>query len=281
MVIAYLRVSTEKQFLANQKEEIMRFAEKNGLSIDKWYTETVSGLVLALTLGKRRGYDQGVYHVHNTPFVFLGAALLWFGWYGFNAGSALAANGLAAHAFMTTSVSAAVALVSWMLIEVFSEGKTTLVGASTGLVIGLVAITPGAGFVPMWAAVICGLLVSPICYFGVKLIKGKLKIDDALDAFGCHGIGGIWGGIATGLFGMTSINGVAKWNGLVFGETRLFVAQIIGILVSIAVAVVGSLICIAIVRIFTPLRVEERAEKVGLDVSEHGENAYPSFNGLD
>ena len=173
------------------------------------------------------------------------------------------------------------ALVSWMLIEVFSEGKTTLVGASTGLVIGLVAITPGAGFVPMWAAVICGLLVSPICYFGVKLIKGKLKIDDALDAFGCHGIGGIWGGIATGLFGMTSINGVAKWNGLVFGETRLFVAQIIGILVSIAVAVVGSLICIAIVRIFTPLRVEERAEKVGLDVSEHGENAYPSFNGLD
>lgn len=244
-------------------------------------TSGVSGLVLALTLGKRRGYDQGVYHVHNTPFVFLGAALLWFGWYGFNAGSALAANGLAAHAFMTTSVSAAAALVSWMLIEVFSEGKTTLVGASTGLVIGLVAITPGAGFVPMWAAVICGLLVSPICYFGVKLIKGKLKIDDALDAFGCHGIGGIWGGIATGLFGMTSINGVAKWNGLVFGETRLFVAQIIGILVSIAVAVVGSLICIAIVSIFTPLRVEERAEKVGLDVSEHGENAYPSFNGLD
>ena len=244
-------------------------------------TSGVSGLVLALTLGKRRGYDQGVYHVHNTPFVFLGAALLWFGWYGFNAGSALAANGLAAHAFMTTSVSAAAGLVSWMLIEVFSEGKTTLVGASTGLVIGLVAITPGAGFVPMWAAVICGLFVSPICYFGVKLIKGKLKIDDALDAFGCHGIGGIWGGIATGLFGMTSINGVAKWNGLVFGETRLFVAQIIGILVSIAVAVVGSLICIAIVRIFTPLRVEERAERVGLDVSEHGENAYPSFNGLD
>ena len=244
-------------------------------------TSGVSGLVLALTLGKRRGYDQGAYHVHNTPFVFLGAALLWFGWYGFNAGSALAANGLAAHAFMTTCVSAAAALVSWMLIEVFSEGKTTLVGASTGLVIGLVAITPGAGFVPMWAAVICGLLVSPICYFSVKLIKGKLKIDDALDAFGCHGIGGIWGGIATGLFGMTSINGVAKWNGLVFGETRLFVAQIIGILVSIAVAVVGSLICIAIVRIFTPLRVEERAEKVGLDVSEHGENAYPSFNGLD
>ena len=241
----------------------------------------VSALVFSIILGRRRGYEQTAYRVHNIPFVALGAFILWFGWFGFNAGSALAANGLAAHAFMTTCVSAAAALVSWMLIEVFSEGKTTLVGASTGLVIGVVAITPGAGFVPMWAAVICGLLVSPICYFGVKLIKGKLKIDDALDAFGCHGIGGIWGGIATGLFGMTSINGVAKWNGLVFGETRLFVAQIIGILVSIAVAVVGSLICIAIVRIFNPLRVEERAEKVGLDVSEHGENAYPSFNGLD
>ena len=241
----------------------------------------ISALVLAIYLKQRRGYAKATYRTHNIPFVFLGAAMLWFGWFGFNAGSALKADGLAAHAFMTSSISSACALLTWMLIEVIREGKPTLVGASTGLVIGLVAITPGAGFVPMWAAVICGLLVSPICYFGVKLIKGKLKIDDALDAFGCHGIGGIWGGIATGLFGMTSINGVAKWNGLVFGETRLFVAQIIGILVSIAVAVVGSLICIAIVRIFTPLRVEERAEKVGLDVSEHGENAYPSFNGLD
>lgn len=244
-------------------------------------TSGVSGLVLAILLGKRHGYDQGAYHVHNTPFVFLGAALLWFGWYGFNAGSALAADGLAAHAFMTTSVSAAAGLVSWMLIEVFTEGKATLVGSSTGLVIGLVAITPGAGFVPIWAAVIIGLLVSPICYFGVKLVKGKLKIDDALDAFGCHGIGGIWGGIATGLFGLTSINDVAQWNGLAFGETGLFVAQIIGIVVSIAVAVVGTLICVAIVKLFTPLRVDEKEEKIGLDISEHGENAYPSFNGLD
>lgn len=244
-------------------------------------TSGVSGLVLAILLGKRRDYDQGAYHVHNTPFVFLGAGLLWFGWYGFNAGSALGANALAAHAFVTTSVSAAAGLVSWMLIEVFTEGKATLVGASTGLVIGLVAITPGAGFVPVWAAVIIGLLVSPICYFGVKLIKGKLKIDDALDAFGCHGIGGIWGGIATGLFGMTSINGAAKWNGLVFGETKLMIAQLIGIAVSVLVAVAGALICAAVVRIFTPLRVDEKSEKIGLDLSEHGENAYPSFNGLD
>ena len=244
-------------------------------------TSGVSGLVLAILLGKRRGYDQGAYHVHNTPFVFLGAAMLWFGWYGFNAGSALAANGLAAHAFMTTSLSAAAALVSWMVIETITSGKPTLVGSSTGLVIGLVAITPGAGFVPVWASLIIGLLVSPICFFGVKLVKGKLGIDDALDAFGCHGIGGIWGGIATGLFGLSSINDVAQWNGLVFGDSRLFVAQIIGIVVSIAVAVVGTLICAGIAKLFGPLRVSEKEEKVGLDISEHNENAYPSFNGLD
>ncbi len=244
-------------------------------------TSGVSGLVLAIILGKRRGYDQGAYHVHNTPFVFLGAALLWFGWYGFNAGSALAANGLAAHAFMTTSISAAAALVSWMLIETITAGKPTLVGASTGLVIGLVAITPGAGFVPIWASLIIGLLVSPICFFGVKLIKGKIGIDDALDAFGCHGIGGIWGGIATGLFGLSSINDAAQWNGLVFGDTKLFTAQIIGIVVSIVVAAVGTLICAAVVRLFGPLRVTDKEERIGLDVSEHNENAYPSFNGLD
>ena len=244
-------------------------------------TSGVSGLVLAIILGKRRGYDQGAYHVHNTPFVFLGAAMLWFGWYGFNAGSALAANGLAAHAFMTTSISAAAALVSWMVIETITAGKPTLVGASTGLVIGLVAITPGAGFVPIWASLIIGLLVSPICFFGVKLIKGKIGIDDALDAFGCHGIGGIWGGIATGLFGLSSINDAAQWNGLVFGDTKLFTAQIIGIVVSIAVAAVGTLICAAIAKLFGPLRVTEKEERIGLDISEHNENAYPSFNGLD
>lgn len=244
-------------------------------------TSGVSGLVLAILLGKRKGYDQGAYHVHNTPFVFLGAALLWFGWYGFNAGSALAANGLAAHAFMTTAISAAAGLVSWMLVETFTSGKPTLVGASTGLVIGLVAITPGAGFVPIWASLIIGLLVSPICFFGVKLVKSKLGIDDALDAFGCHGIGGIWGGIATGLFGLNSINDVARWDGLVFGETKLFVAQIIGIVVSIVAAVVGTLICASIVKLFGPMRVTDKEERIGLDISEHNENAYPSFNGLD
>ena len=241
----------------------------------------VSALVLAIYLGQRRGYAKATYRTHNIPFVFLGAAMLWFGWFGFNAGSALKADGLAAHAFMTSSISSACALLTWMLIEVIREGKPTLVGASTGLVIGLVAITPGAGFVPVWASFIIGILVSPICYFTVILLKQKLKIDDALDAFGCHGIGGIWGGIATGIFGKSSINPVAKWDGLVYGEWRLFVAQIEGILITIVIAVVGTLICVAIVRIFTTLRVTDREERIGLDISQHGENAYPSFNGMD
>ena len=199
----------------------------------------VSALVLAILLGRRRGYEHTTYRIHNIPFVVLGASLLWFG------------------------------------------GKPTLVGASTGLVVGLVAITPGAGFVPIWASFLIGALVSPICYFGVALVKEKLKIDDALDAFGCHGIGGIWGGIATGLFGQSSINSVARWDGLVYGDVRLFVAQLAGILVTIAVAIVGTLICVAIVKLFTPLRVTVREEQTGLDISQHGENAYPSFNGLD
>ena len=241
----------------------------------------ISALVLAIYLKQRRGYAKATYRTHNIPFVFLGAAMLWFGWFGFNAGSALKADGLASHAFMTSSISSACALLTWMLIEVIREGKPTLVGASTGLVIGLVAITPGAGFVPVWASFIIGILVSPICYFTVILLKQKLKIDDALDAFGCHGIGGIWGGIATGLFGKTSINSVAKWDGLVFGDHRLFLAQVLSIVITIVIAIVGTLICIGIVRIFTPLRVDPKEEMVGLDASQHGENAYPSFNGFD
>ena len=241
----------------------------------------VSALVLAIYLGRRKGYEKTSYRIHNIPFVVLGASLLWFGWFGFNAGSALAADGLAAHAFMTSAISSAAALVSWMLIDVIKDGKPTLVGASTGLVVGLVAITPGAGFVPIWSSYIIGALVSPICYFTMNFIKHKLKIDDALDAFGCHGIGGVWGGIATGLFAKTSINSVAKWDGLVFGNIHLFVAQVLSIIITAAVAVVGTLICIGIIRIFTPLRVDQKEEALGLDISQHGENAYPSFNGFD
>jgi len=238
----------------------------------------VSGLVVCLLLGRRYGYEIHSYRIHNIPFVMLGMALLWFGWFGFNAGSALEANGLAAHAFMTTAISAATAMLVWMALDLLNSGKPTLIGACTGVVAGLVGITPAAGFVPMWAAFIIGLFVSPVCYGGILLVKKKLKIDDSLDAFGCHGIGGIFGGLMTGLFADPSVNGTA---GLFFGNVAQLGRQALAIAISIAVAVAGSLICIGIVRSFTKIRVDKKNELTGLDISEHGENAYPAYNGLD
>jgi Amt family ammonium transporter len=232
-------------------------------------------------LGKRREYGVVPYKPHNIPFVVLGAALLWFGWFGFNGGSALAADGLAAHAFVTTNTSAAAALLSWMLIEKVLHGKPTILGACTGAVVGLVAITPGAGFVPIWASLIIGLLVSPICYFGMTKIKAKFGYDDALDAFGCHGLGGIWGGIATGLFTQTSINSGAQWNGLVFGDVKLFVAQVLSIVITIAFAGIATFIIVFVIKKVMPIKVTQEEEAQGLDLVEHGEVAYPSFNGLD
>lgn len=241
----------------------------------------VSGLVACIILGKRREYGMISYKPHNIPFVLLGASLLWFGWFGFNAGSALAANGLAVHAFVTTNTSAATALLSWMLIEKIKFGKPTLLGAATGAVLGLVAITPGAGFVPIWSSLIIGALVSPICFFFMSVVKSKFGYDDALDAFGCHGVGGIWGGIATGLFAQTSINPVAKWNGLFFGDTQLFVAQIISIIITIAFAAIITFIILKVISCFMDIRVTNSEEAHGLDISEHSESAYPSFMGLD
>ena len=241
----------------------------------------VSGLVLSIMLGQRRGYKTQSYRTHNVPFVILGAAILYFGWFGFNAGSALGANGLAAHAFITTNTSCAAAMLSWMLIDLFVEGKPTAVGASTGLVLGLVAITPGAGFVPIWSSFIIGALVSPICYFMMSVVKRKFGYDDALDAFGCHGIGGVWGGIATGIFANRSVNDFARWDGLVFGDWHLFGAQLLSIVITIVIAIVGTVICASVVKLFVPLRVTELEERIGLDKSQHGEEAYPTFNGLD
>jgi Amt family ammonium transporter len=241
----------------------------------------VSGLVLCVMLGKRSGYDKLSYRIHNIPFVLLGASILWFGWFGFNAGSALSAGSLAAHAFMTTNTSAAVAMLSWMVMDIVKQGRPTVVGACTGAVLGLVAITPGAGFVPVWAAFVIGAVVSPLAYFTVSVIKKRLGFDDALDAFGCHGIGGIWGGIATGLFAKSSINPVARWDGLVYGDYHLFTAQIISILITIVIAVVGTVICASVIKLFIPLRVTEKEEKRGMDITQHGEEAYPSFTGLD
>ncbi|WP_297427819.1 ammonium transporter [Clostridium sp.] len=241
----------------------------------------VSGLVACIVLGKRRGYGMMSYQPHNIPFVVLGAALLWFGWFGFNAGSALNAGPLAVHAFMTTNTAAAAALLSWMLIEKVKHGKPTVLGAATGAVVGLVAITPAAGFVPLWSSIVIGALVSPICFFFMSVVKSKFGYDDALDAFGCHGIGGVWGGIATGLFAQTSINSVAKWNGLFFGDINLLIAQIEGIVITVVFAAVMTYIILKVMKLFMTIRVESSEEADGLDVAEHGETAYPAFNGLD
>lgn len=242
----------------------------------------ITALTLCILLGKRYDYKRANYKIHNTPMVALGAFILLFGWFGFNAGSALAADGLAAHAFVTTAVSSAAAMLSWMFCDVVVNKKPTFVGACTGMVAGLVGITPGAGFVPIWAALIIGLTTSPICFFMISWVKEKFGYDDALDAFGCHGVGGIWGGICTGLFCKVSINDIGQGNGLFFGDTKLFLMQLASIGITIVVSVAGTLICYGITRLVTgKIRVTEREERVDLDRSQHGESAYPSFNGLD
>lgn len=242
----------------------------------------ITALTLCILLGKRYDYKRANYKIHNMPMVALGAFILLFGWFGFNAGSALAADGLAAHAFVTTAVSSAAAMLSWMFCDVVVNKKPTFVGACTGMVAGLVGITPGPGFVPIWAALIIGLTTSPICFFMISWVKEKFGYDDALDAFGCHGVGGIWGGICTGLFCKVSINDIGQGNGLFFGDTKLFLMQLASIGITIVVSVAGTLICYGITRLVTgKIRVTEREERVGLDRSQHGESAYPSFNGLD
>lgn len=247
----------------------------------------VSALMAAIWLGKRKKNEIEESRAHNMPLVFLGAALLWFGWFGFNAGSAGAANTLAVHAFMTTNTACAAALLSWMLIEKIHKGRTTLSGVSTGIVVGLVAITPGAGFVPIWASLLIGALVSPICYFFITVVKPKFGYDDSLDAFGCHGIGGVWGAIATGIFALKGFNpdtsaDAVKWNGLFFGQSELLVRQLIAIGITLVISLVGTGIALGVTQlIFKRIRVTHEEEALGLDFSEHGEPAYPAFDGID
>ena len=244
-------------------------------------TSGVSGLVLALVVGKRKDFNRLEYRPHNVPFVLLGAGLLWFGWFGFNAGSALAADGLAVHALVTTHLSAAAAMFSWILLEYLKNGKPSLVGASTGLVAGLVAITPGAGFVSTWSAVIIGLLVSPVCFYAIAIVKHKLGYDDALDAFGCHGVGDIFGGIVTGLFTTPELALDPDNIGLIYGNPRLFLVTIAAIVFTIVWSAGMTFVLMKGISFFMPLRVSDREEAIGLDNTEHGETAYPTFMGLD
>ncbi|NJD02219.1 MAG: ammonium transporter [Ruminiclostridium sp.] len=235
-----------------------------------------AGLVAALVLGKRKGYRTTPMIPHNIPFVLVGGALLWFGWFGFNAGSALSANGPAMNAFLTTNTAAAAAALSWVVIEWLHHGKPTLLGAVTGSVVGLVAITPGAGFVGLASAIIIGLAVSPLCYFAISIVKTKLGYDDSLDAFGCHGIGGMWGALATGLFASKEINPLGS-NGLFFGNPAQLGIQALSVVVTIVLSAVLTFSILKGISLFMKLRATEKEEDEGLDTAQHGEEAYPDF----
>lgn len=242
----------------------------------------LTGLVLCLLLGKRRGFGAIAHRPHNVPFVVLGATLLWFGWFGFNGGSEFAADGIAALAVLNTVVASGAAMISWMIVETAKTGKPTLVGAATGLVAGLVVITPAAGFVEPWAAIVMGLIVSPICYFAISFCKAKIGYDDALDAFGCHCVGGIVGGILTGIFCVPELSWT-EFGGLLYtGDPTLLGAQVAGILITILFVAIGALIIGLVVKaIFGGLRVSKEEETCGMDMAAHSESAYPAFTGMD
>ena len=243
----------------------------------------LTGLILCLMLGKRKGFGMMSYRPHNVPFVALGATLLWFGWFGFNAGSEFVVDGVAGLALINTVVASGAALVSWMIVERVKVGKPTLVGAATGLVAGLVVITPAAGFVEPWAAIIMGLIVSPICYFAISFCKAKIGYDDALDAFGCHAVGGIVGGICTGIFCVPELSWT-DFGGLLYtGDVSLLCSQIAGIAITIVfVGILDVVIAFIVKACFKgSLRVSEEKEAQGLDIAAHGESAYPAYIGLD
>jgi Amt family ammonium transporter len=232
-----------------------------------------SALTLAILLGKRCGYTQQPFRPHNLPFTVLGAALLWFGWFGFNAGSALGANELAANAFVTTHVATAAAGLTWALVEWWRHGAPTVLGAATGAVAGLVAITPACGFVNPINAIFIDILAAIFCYAAVVLVKTKLGYDDPLDAFGVHGVGGAWGTLATGLLAEKAVN-AAGADGLFFGNPRQFLIQLFLIIVVPLFAAAMTWIIFRVVDTLIGMRVEKQDEIVGLDLTQQGEAAY-------
>ena len=233
----------------------------------------ISALTLAILLGKRCGYAQQPFRPHNLPFTVLGAALLWFGWFGFNAGSALGANELAANAFVTTHVATAAAGLTWALIEWWHHGAPTVLGAATGAVAGLVAITPACGFVNPMNAIFIGILVALFCYIAVVMIKSWLGYDDSLDAFGVHGVGGMWGTLATGLFAEKAVNSAGA-DGLLFGNPHQFLVQFLLIIIAPIFAAVMTWIIFKVVDGLVGMRVDKKDEIVGLDLTQQSESAY-------
>ncbi len=231
-----------------------------------------AALAAALVIGKRKGWGKRSFLPHNLPMTMIGTALLWFGWFGFNAGSALAANGLAGNAFVTTHVAAATAMLAWVFAEWKFHGKPTTLGAASGAVAGLVAITPAAGFVGVMASVIIGLGAGVLCYFGVSL-KSRFGYDDSLDVVGIHGVGGIWGALATGLFASQAIN-PAGFNGLFYGNPGQLWIQFVSVVATCAFSFLVSYALLKIVNAIVPIRVTDEEEEAGLDVAIHSESAY-------
>ena len=234
-----------------------------------------SALALVMLLRSRKGFLKVPMEPHNTPMVMLGAALLWFGWFGFNAGSALAADGLAANAFVATNTAAAAAAFTWLLLS-WRQRRPTLLGAATGAVAGLVAITPAAGFVVPIAGIPIGIGAAAVCYYALLFIKTKLHFDDALDVFAVHGVGGIFGALATGIFATVAVNSAGA-DGLLLGGGQQFLKQVVGVAAVGGFAFVGSWLIGKLVDVTIGLRVSETEETVGLDISQHGERAYGGF----
>ncbi|PGW29106.1 ammonium transporter [Bacillus cereus] len=234
-------------------------------------TSGVAGLVLAIFLGKRKNINGS--SPHHLPFTMLGAGLLWFGWFGFNVGSALSLNDVALTAFINTNIAAAASALTWMLSEWFFQSKPTAMGAACGVVSGLVAITPACGFVTPFSALLIGAIGGILCFGAVFFLKTKFGYDDTLDAFGCHGIGGTWGGIATGLFATTAVNSDGA-NGLFYGNTTLLFKQLVAIGATYAFTIIMTYAIIKAINFFLPVRVDEHEEHMGLDISMHGEKAY-------
>lgn len=237
-----------------------------------------SGLVAALILGKRKGHGSEPMLPHHVPMTVLGAGLLWFGWFGFNSGSALAANGLAGIAFVTTNTSAAAGALSWVFVEWMHRKQPTVLGAASGAVAGLVAITPAAGFVTPLASIAIGLIGGALCYGAVSILKQKLGYDDALDAFGCHGVGGTWGALATGLFATKSVN-PAGADGLLYGNPSQLLVQATAVVLTIAFSVLATFIILKGISLVARIRATEEEEDLGLDLTMHGEEAYQDLVG--
>ncbi len=235
----------------------------------------VSAFIMALLVGRRKDYRPGKpFTPHNIPFVFIGTALLWLGWFGFNAGSGLAADGLAANAFLVTHISTCAAALTWMVIDWIVNKKPTTVGACTGAVAGLVAITPAAGSTDIPGALCIGAITSLVCFWMVAVVKPKFGYDDALDAFGVHGIGGIIGSILTGVFATRLVTGADGAQGALYGDWHQLWIQIVATLISIVFSAVMTFILFKIVDAVCGIRVGKRVEEEGLDIYEHGEAAY-------